>query len=167
MRWAKIRTEDIANGPGIRVSLYVQGCNRHCKNCFNPETWDFNGGQIFNKRVLFMLMEEIRKKEIVGLSILGGEPLDQGEDLLKLVKIFRKEFGDSKTIWMWTGYTYEELNDIQKEIVNNIDVLVDGPFVESKRCPNKKFRGSSNQRIIDIAATNASGRITLHVLHNN
>jgi anaerobic ribonucleoside-triphosphate reductase activating protein len=166
MRWAKIRTEDIANGPGIRVSLFVQGCNRHCKNCFNPETWDFNGGQLFNRRVLMTLLDAIKKKNIVGLSILGGEPLDQGEDLLKFIKVFRKEFGTSKTIWLWSGYTYEELNDLQKEIVHNVDVFVDGPFLEEQKCPGKKFKGSLNQRIIDIPATITNGKVTFHALHN-
>lgn len=166
MRWAKIRTEDIANGPGIRVSLYVQGCNRHCKNCFNPETWDFNGGQIFNRRVLYQFIEAIKKKNIVGVSILGGEPLDQGEDMLKLINVLRKEFGTTKTIWMWTGYVYEDLDDLQKEIVRNLDVLVDGPFQEENKCPGKRFKGSSNQRIIDIPATITNGKVTLHSLHN-
>lgn len=166
MRWAKIRTEDIANGPGVRVSLFVQGCSRHCKNCFNPETWDFTEGHPFNRRVYIQFLDAIKSKSIAGVSILGGEPLEQGEDMLKIVKRIRKEYGNSKTIWMWTSFVYEELNDLQKEIVSYLDVLVDGPYVHEQRCPTKRFRGSLNQRIIDIPATLESGNIVIHSLQN-
>lgn len=152
MRWAKIRSEDVANGPGLRVSIYVQGCTRHCKDCFNPETWDFNGGKIFNKRIMTQFLELAKPKKIVGFSILGGEPLQQGEDMLKLVKAMKKEYPD-KTIWMWTGYKYEDLNNLQKEIISHIDVLVDGEFITTNKCPNKLFRGSGNQRIINVQET--------------
>jgi anaerobic ribonucleoside-triphosphate reductase activating protein len=164
MRYAKIRSEDIANGPGIRVSIYVQGCSRHCPGCFNPETWDFNGGRIFNRRVKIQFLELARKnKSIVGFSILGGEPLQQGEDMLDLVKSMKEEYPD-KTIWMWTGYKYEELDDEQREIISYIDVLVDGEFVQDSKCPNKKFRGSDNQRIIDVKKTLETGKIQLSTL---
>lgn len=159
MRFAQIRKEDISNGPGIRVSLFVQGCNRHCDGCFNPETWDYNGGRIFNRRMQELFLDLGKEKRITGFSILGGEPLDQDEHMLELIKQIKERYPD-KTIWMWTGYTYEELTDKQMEIVKLLDVLVDGPFIISKRCPNKRFRGSMNQRIIDIKKTLKSGTIT-------
>ena len=165
MRYAKVRKEDISNGPGIRVSLFVQGCNRHCDGCFNPETWDYNSGKIFNERIQELFLELGNTKAITGFSILGGEPLDQDEHMLELVQKIKERY-PNKTIWMWTGYTYEELNDKQMEIVKLIDVLVDGPFIINKKCPSKRFRGSTNQRIIDIKKTIKSGAITIHELQN-
>lgn len=165
MRFAQIRKEDISNGPGIRVSLFVQGCNRHCDGCFNPETWDYNKGQIFNRRIQELFLDLGKEKRITGFSILGGEPLDQDERMLELIKKI-KECYPNKTIWMWTGHTYEDLTDEQMEIVKLIDVLVDGPFIISQRCPSKRFRGSMNQRIIDIKKTLESGIITIHDLQN-
>ena len=165
MRFAQIRKEDISNGPGIRVSLFVQGCNRHCDGCFNPETWDYNKGQIFNRRIQELFLDLGKEKRITGFSILGGEPLDQDERMLELIKKIKECYPD-KTIWMWTGHTYEDLTDEQMEIVKLIDVLVDGPFIISQRCPSKRFRGSMNQRIIDIKKTLESGIITIHDLQN-
>ena len=165
MRFAQIRKEDISNGPGIRVSLFVQGCNRHCDGCFNPETWDYNKGQIFNRRIQELFLDLGKEKKITGFSILGGEPLDQDERMLELIKRIKERYPD-KTIWMWTGHTYEDLTDKQMEIVKLIDVLVDGPFIISQKCPGKRFRGSMNQRIIDIKKTLESGTITIHDLQN-
>ena len=124
MRWAKIRTEDIANGPGFRVSIYVQGCNNHCPGCFNPETWDFEGGREFNNAVKNKFLELGKSKKIAGFSILGGEPLQQGKDMLDLVKEIKETYPD-KTILMWTGCVYEELTPEQLEIVKYVDVLID------------------------------------------
>lgn len=163
MRYAKIRSEDISNGPGIRVSIWVQGCNRHCPGCFNPETWDFNGGNLFTRRTKIQFLALAQEKKIVGFSILGGEPLQQGKDMLDLVKSIKEHY-PNKTIWMWTGYKYEDLNDEQLEIISYIDVLVDGEFVESQKCPGKRFKGSSNQRIIDIKKTLEVGQIQLSTL---
>ena len=165
MRFAQIRKEDISNGPGIRVSLFVQGCNRHCDGCFNPETWDYDKGQIFNRRIQELFLNLGKEKRITGFSILGGEPLDQDERMLELIKKIKERYPD-KTIWMWTGHTYEDLTDEQMKIVKLIDVLVDGPFIISQRCPSKRFRGSMNQRIIDIKKTLESGIITIHDLQN-
>lgn len=165
MRFAQIRKEDISNGPGIRVSLFVQGCNRHCDGCFNPETWDYGKGQIFNRRIQELFLDLGKEKKITGFSILGGEPLDQDERMLELIKKIKERYSD-KTIWMWTGHTYEDLTDKQMEIVKLIDVLVDGPFIISQKCPGKRFRGSMNQRIIDIKKTLESGTITIHNLQN-
>ena len=165
MRFAQIRKEDISNGPGIRVSLFVQGCNRHCDGCFNPETWDYDKGQIFNRRIQELFLDLGKEKKITGFSILGGEPLDQDERMLELIKRIKERYPD-KTIWMWTGHIYEDLTDKQMEIVKLIDVLVDGPFIISQKCPGKRFRGSMNQRIIDIKKTLESGTITIHDLQN-
>lgn len=165
MRFAQIRKEDISNGPGIRVSLFVQGCNRHCDGCFNPETWDYDKGQIFNRRIQELFLDLGKEKKITGFSILGGEPLDQDERMLELIRKIKERYPD-KTIWMWTGHTYEDLTDKQMEIIKLIDVLVDGPFIISQKCPGKRFRGSMNQRIIDIKKTLESGTITIHDLQN-
>ena len=165
MRFAQIRKEDISNGPGIRVSLFVQGCNRHCDGCFNPETWDYGKGQIFNRRIQELFLDLGKEKKITGFSILGGEPLNQDKRMISLIKEIKKRYPD-KTIWMWTGHIYESLTDEQMEIVKLIDVLVDGPFEISQRCPGKRFRGSMNQRIIDIKKTLESGTITIHDLQN-
>ena len=161
MRYAKIRATDIANGPGIRVSLFVQGCSHQCPGCFNQDTWDFNSGRIFNRRVKIQFLDLANKdKNIVGFSILGGEPLQQGADMLDLVKSIKEEF-PNKTIWMWTGYKFEELNEEQLEIISYIDVLVDGRFIESEKCLKERFRGSYNQRIIDVQKTLALKEVQL------
>lgn len=165
MRYSLIRKEDISNGPGIRVSLFVQGCNRHCDGCFNPETWDYDSGELYTKRVQELFLDLGKEKKITGFSILGGEPLAQDKRMIGLIKEIKKRYPE-KTIWMWTGYIYENLTQGQMEIVKLIDVLVDGPFIKEKRCPGKRFRGSSNQRIIDIKKTLESGTITIHDLQN-
>lgn len=165
MRFAKVRKEDISNGPGVRVSIFVQGCNRHCDGCFNPETWDFDKGKLFTKNIEEQFINLGKNKIISGFSILGGEPLDQDDSMLELIKHIKERYPD-KTIWMWTGYTYENLTKEQMKIVKLLDVLVDGPFIISQRCPGKRFRGSMNQRIIDIKKTIESGTITIHDLQN-
>lgn len=149
MRYAKIRSQDISNGPGIRVSIFVQGCNRRCKNCFNPETWDFDGGRIFSNRVKMQFLDLAKSRDVVGFSILGGEPLQQGNDMLDLVKSI-KEMYPKKTIWMWTGYKFEDLTPFQKEILKYVDTLVDGEYIEEQKSPNKRYKGSYNQRILDV-----------------
>ena len=164
MRWAKIRTEDIANGPGYRVSIYVQGCNHHCPECFNPETWDFQGGREFNNAVKNKFLELGNNKKIVGFSILGGEPLQQGQDMLNLVKEIKERYPD-KTIWMWTGCVYEELTPEQFEIVKYVDVLIDGRFDAKLKSLRSRYKGSSNQRVIDIAKTLKEDKCVLHDLH--
>lgn len=164
MRWAKIRTEDIANGPGFRVSIYVQGCNNHCPGCFNPETWDFEGGREFNNAVKNKFLELGKSKKIAGFSILGGEPLQQGKDMLDLVKEIKETYPD-KTIWMWTGCVYEELTPEQFEIVKYVDVLIDGRFDAKLKSLRSRYKGSSNQRVIDIAKTLKEGKCVLHELN--
>ena len=160
MRYFKARSEDISNGPGIRVSIWVQGCNRHCPECFNPETWDFNGGKLFNDKIKKQFLDLANKDKIVGFSILGGEPLQQGDDMLDLVKSMKEQY-PNKTIWMWTGYKYEDLNNKQLEIISYIDVLVDGEFISNQKSPNERFKGSSNQRIIDVKKTLETNKISI------
>lgn len=156
MHYSKIKHFDIANGPGVRTSLFVSGCNNHCKGCFNPETWNFNYGEEFTDKTIKEILDSIDNDNITGLSILGGDPLEYANlDMVgKLVKEFRNRFGFSKTIWMWTGYLMEDIafapDKRRWDVVRWIDVLVDGKFVLGKKDLKLQFRGSSNQRIIEI-----------------
>lgn len=150
MRYNKIRKMDISNGPGVRVSLFVQGCTFNCKGCFNQETHDFNGGKEFTDEVIEHIIDLCRNDNIEGLSILGGEPLHPKniEGVTKLAKIFKEKI-PNKTLWIWTGYLFDK--DLQgKEILNYADVIVDGQFVEDLKDPTLEWRGSSNQRVIDV-----------------
>lgn len=161
MRYNRIRKMDISNGPGVRVSIFFQGCAFHCKNCFNPEAWDFNGGKEFTDEVISHILELSSPSHITGLSILGGEPLHQKniEGTLKLSKSFKEKY-PNKTIWCWTGFTFENIKE--KEVFNYIDVLVDGQFQDDKYDSNLKWRGSSNQRVIDITKTIKNNKIELY-----
>ena len=159
MRYNKIRKMDISNGPGVRVSIFMQGCTFNCKNCFNPETHDFNGGQELTDKVIDHILELAQKEYIEGLSILGGEPLHPNniDASTKLAKKF-KETQPEKTIWVWTGFNYEN-NLKDKEILKYIDYLVDGQFIEEQKNPKLKYAGSSNQRVIDIKKTLKKGQV--------
>ncbi len=163
MRYAQIRSCDIANGVGIRTSLYVQGCSRHCKGCFNPETWDFDGGLEWTSEVEQSFLQLIGKPHIVGTTILGGEPLEiqTRSDILELVKKIKVKY-PNKTIWIYSSYLYEELLDECKEILEHIDVLVDGMFEESKKNLSLQFRGSENQRVIHVQASLERGEVCLY-----
>lgn len=162
MNYGKIKTYDIADGPGVRVSLFVSGCTHHCPGCFNKETWDFDYGEVFGNTEQFKILEELQHEYIQGLSILGGEPFEPQNRgaVLDLVKRVRVAYPD-KDIWCYSGYTLEHLlrDEESREILNHIDVLVDGPFVEAKRSLMLRFRGSSNQRIIDVPATLSAGEV--------
>ena len=149
MHYNKIRKMDISNGPGVRVSIFVQGCTFHCKNCFNPETHDFNGGKEFDDDTIKKVLDLCQNDSIRGLSILGGEPLHPKniEEVTRLAKTFKETY-PNKDIWVWTGFHFEDLKE--KEIFHYIDVLVDGQFDEELKDPRLKWRGSSNQRVIDI-----------------
>ena len=149
MNYAGIKKVDIANGPGIRVSLFVSGCRNHCKGCFNPETWDFAYGQPFTRETEDEIIEALRPSWIQGLSILGGEPTeDENEAVLSpFLKRVRAELPE-KNIWLYSGYTYEMLRS--NEILTLVDVLVDGPFLLEQKDAGLSFRGSRNQRIIDL-----------------
>ena len=160
MRYAKIRKMDISNGPGVRVSIFMQGCSFHCKNCFNPETWDFNGGLAFDDSVIDQVLNLCKEDYIAGLSILGGEPMHPNniEATTQLVKTFKKKY-PKKNIWIWSGFLFDQLKD--KEVLKNIDVLVDGQFVDEKKDPTLKWRGSSNQRVIDVPKSLKKGKVVL------
>lgn len=161
MNYAQIRHYDVANGPGVRASIFVSGCTHNCKNCFNKEAQDFNYGNLYTKEVEDKFMKYVLDDNIKGVSILGGEPLMQTMDdsLLNLLKRIKKE--TNKEIWLWSGYTYEEaiLSEKRKEILNYVDVLVDGRFEEENKSLLIKFRGSTNQRIIDLNKTRKEGKI--------
>lgn len=160
MRYNKIRKMDISNGPGIRVSIFMQGCSFHCKDCFNNETWDFKAGKEFNDDVINKVLDLASLPHIVGLSILGGEPMhpNNREGTIKLAKAFKKRYPD-KDIWVWSGYLFDELKDI--EGLSYIDTLVDGRFVLEQANPTLKFRGSSNQRVIDVKKSLKAGNVVL------
>lgn len=164
MRYAKIRKLDCANGDGIRTTLFVSGCTHRCPSCFNFEAQDFNYGEVFTKETEDYFIEISKNPIIKGISILGGEPLQQTMDdsLLNLLKRLREDV--DKPIWLWTGYTFEEiLEDEEKlELIKYVDVLVDGRFEEDKRDLMLKYRGSSNQRVIDVKKTLENNEIVLY-----
>ena len=164
MKYAKIRKMDISNGEGVRVSLFVQGCSFHCKNCFNQETWDFNGGKEFTTAEVQKIIELANKDYIAGLSVLGGEPLHPNniESISMLCEYFKFKYPE-KSIWVWTGFKYEDIIKMENNynIFNYIDVLIDGQFEEDKKDLTLKWRGSSNQRVIDVQKTLLKGDIVL------
>ena len=150
MRYNKIRKMDISNGPGVRVSIFMQGCTFNCKNCFNPETHDFAGGKEFDQNVIDKVLELCGNENVEGLSILGGEPMHPKniDGTRDLAKAFKEKY-PNKNIWVWSGFTFDK--DLKgKDVLNYIDVLVDGQFKEELHNPMLKWRGSSNQRVIDV-----------------
>ena len=161
MRYNKIRKMDISNGPGIRVSIFFQGCHFHCKGCFNAETWDFSGGKEFNDDVIKIVLELCNNDYISGLSILGGEPMhpDNISGTTKLAKDFKEKY-PNKTIWAWSGYLFDEYVNRQ-EIINYLDVLVDGKFDITKTSSDLKYKGSSNQSVIDVKKSLEKGEVVL------
>mgnify|MGYP001772181417 CR=1 FL=1 len=150
MRYANIKNLDISNGPGIRVSLFVSGCRRHCKGCFNEVAQSFEYGTRFGSETLVELLRLLSNPHIKGLSILGGEPLEpeNRDTVLDICKAVRVAFGAKKTIWMWTGYLWEDVKDLP--VMEYLDVLVDGPFVEEQKNLCLPWCGSENQRVIDV-----------------
>lgn len=166
MRYNKIRTMDISNGEGVRVSLFVQGCEFHCKNCFNTETWNFQGGKDFTTDTLSTLLNLCDKEYIKGLSILGGEPMHptNREMVVDIMRAFKFRF-PNKDIWMWTGYTLENLLQQRDENIKSmliyLDYLIDGQFEEDKKDITLKWRGSSNQRVIDIQKSLKENKVIL------
>lgn len=160
MNYAKIRPVDVANGEGVRVSLFVSGCSHHCKGCFNAELWNYNAGKPFDMDAIREIIALCNRDYITGLSLLGGEPLDPKNITVvtNLCQSFKHAFPD-KTIWCYTGYKWEDIK--QYNIVKHLDVLVDGQFVEDLKDPRLKFRGSSNQRIIDVKKSLATGTVFL------
>ena len=162
MRYNLIRKMDISNGPGVRVSVFMQGCSFHCKNCFNSETWDFEGGKEFNDETIEKILNLCGQNYVEGLSILGGEPMHPTniEGTTKLAKAFKEKY-PNKSIWVWSGFLYDRgLKD--KEVLKYIDVLVDGQYVDELHDPTLKWRGSSNQRVIDVKKTLQNKDIVLY-----
>ena len=170
MYYGEIKKFDIADGPGVRVSLFVSGCTHHCKGCFNPETWDFTYGNKYTEAAEREIIKALEPDYIDGLTLLGGEPMEKVNQrgLLPLLKKVKKLF-PQKTIWCYTGYTLETelLSDSRArcectdEILSFIDVLVDGEFVEEMKNISLRFRGSSNQRLIDMKKTLEAGETVL------
>ena len=169
MNFGEIKNCDIANGLGCRVSLFVSGCTHHCKGCFNAQTWDFNFGEKFTEKTENYILDLLKPSYIRGLSLLGGEPFEPENQkvLLPFLKKVKSLFPD-KTVWCYSGYLFEEIvgekkarctTDISKEMLSLIDVLVDGRFIESQKDIRLKFRGSSNQRIIDVQNSLKDGKI--------
>ena len=150
MKYESITTSDVNNGLGCRVTLRVSGCTHHCKGCHNKNTWKFTSGKQYTQNVEEVLFNEIDKPYIKGLTLSGGDPLDSPDGVLELLQHFRERFGNSKDVWIYTGYTYEYCLEHFKDILDLGDILVDGMFDCSKRDTSLAFRGSSNQRIIDL-----------------
>lgn len=163
MHYAAIKTCDVANGPGVRTSLFVSGCRLRCPHCFNREAWDFAAGHEFDDAALAELLASMEPGHIAGLTILGGEPMEPENQvgLLPVVQAVRAHFGTTRSIWLYSGHTWDELipqgawhfSPTTEALLRCVDVLVDGPFVQSQYDPLLRFRGSSNQRIIDVAAS--------------
>lgn len=183
MRFASMRNLDISNGEGVGVSLFVQGCDRHCFNCFNSDTWDFNGGKEWTEETKNKFIKLIDRPYINRISVLGGEPLAEQnlDEVLSLIKEIRISFPD-KTIWLYTGYEWNslmskicqptfpdkdferiiEIHKKRKEIISNVDVLVDGEYIDEQKDLSLKFRGSKNQMVIDVKQSIAQNKIVLY-----
>lgn len=170
MKYANIKYYDVANGPGVRTSLFVSGCTHRCEGCFNEIAWDFNYGDEFNASIIDVILDSVKEDHIAGITLLGGEPMEKENqaELIKLLRQFKKLYPE-KTVWCYTGYTYEEdfiqgaraYTEVTKEFLNMTDVLVDGKFIISLMDIRLRFRGSSNQRIIDMNETRKNDRIIL------
>ena len=169
MNYGAIKYCDIANGIGIRTVLFVSGCTHHCKGCFQPETWDFSYGQPYTEDTERAILDSLSPSYIHGLTLLGGEPMepDNQRVLLPLLHRLKEEY-PTKTVWCYSGYTYDELTGISRarcevtdEMLSLIDVLVDGEFVLEKKNISLRFRGSENQRIIDLLRTREEGSVVL------
>ena len=173
MNYGEIKKNDIANGEGVRTSLFVSGCRHHCKNCFNEQTWDFSFGEPFTEKTMEEIFDSCKPSWINGLSLLGGEPFEPENQrvLLPFLIMFKERFAN-KTIWCYSGFTFEEITgkaksrahtDISSEMLGMIDILVDGRFVEEKKDISLAFRGSTNQRVIDVKKTLKNKEITLYL----
>lgn len=184
MRFASIRKLDISNGEGVGVSLFVQGCDRHCFNCFNPDTWDFNGGKEWTEEAKNKFIKLIDRPYINRISVLGGEPLAEQnlDEVLSLIKEIRISFPE-KTIWLYTGYEWNQIMNIKitqpffscqdleskiqnvlkrQEIIKMCDVVVDGEYIDGQRDITLKWRGSSNQRVINVEQSLAQNKVVLY-----
>ena len=170
MKYAQLKKRDVANGPGVRVSLFVSGGTHHCKGCFNPETWDFDYGDIFDEKIQDEIISLMEPSYIRGLTVLGGEPMEKPNQkaLLPFIEKVRERYPE-KDIWFYTGYTFETdfsgngraVCEETDKLLSLIDVLVDGEFIEEKKNLRLHFRGSENQRIIDVKQSLLSGKTVL------
>lgn len=169
MNYGAIKKCDIANGVGVRTVLFVSGCTHHCKGCFQPETWNFDYGERYTKETEDEIIESLRPDYVDGITLLGGEPFEpeNQRELVKLLRRIKKEL-PQKTVWSFSGFTYEELTgdsravcEVTNEMLSMLDVLVDGEFVEAERNISLRFRGSENQRLIDMNKTRKEGKIVL------
>ncbi|MCI5997282.1 MAG: anaerobic ribonucleoside-triphosphate reductase activating protein [Peptoniphilaceae bacterium] len=163
MRYGQIRKYDVANGVGIRTSIFVTGCTHNCKDCFNRKYMDFNFGEVWTDETTNLVTEYLKDKNVAGLTLLGGEPMQNAKELLEIVRKIKSVI--KKDIWIYSGYTFEEIleDEDRFELLKECDVLVDGRFVLELKDLKLKFRGSSNQRIIDIKKTLETGEITLYM----
>lgn len=165
MNYASIKPRDIANGPGVRVSLFVSGCTHRCKGCFNEEAWDFNYGQPFDQTVMDHILDLLAPDYIKGITYLGGEPMDPRNQagLLELSRRIKARYPE-KSIWCFTGYVWDRLPqvaEVTQELLSLLEVLVDGPFVEARKNLRLRFRGSENQRLIHVPKSLAAGQVVL------
>lgn len=170
MNYATIKPRDIANGPGVRVCLFVSGCTHHCKGCFNQEAWDFDFGEPFTQETIDYILEQLSPSFVKGLTLLGGEPFEPQNQpaIVELLRQIKAKYPE-KSIWAFSGYLFDrdilagKLGDpaITREYLSYLDVLVDGPFIEAKKNLTLRFRGSENQRLIDVPRSLASGEIVL------
>ncbi len=172
MNYGAIKKCDVANGEGIRVSLFVSGCRNRCEGCFQPETWDFNYGMMFDNAALESILTAAENPSVRGLTILGGEPMEPENqpDVLSVLRIFKQKYPE-KTVWLYTGNLYEELIGergkhrsflpITTELLSYVDVMVDGRYLAEKKTLGLRFRGSKNQRVIDMVRTREQGEIVI------
>ncbi|MDO4467076.1 MAG: anaerobic ribonucleoside-triphosphate reductase activating protein [Bacillota bacterium] len=172
MYYGNIKTFDIANGEGVRTTLFVSGCRNHCKNCFQPQTWDFNYGKPFTEETIRYILDSLKPSYVVGITLLGGEPFEpeNQRELVKLCKKVKSEY-PNKTIWAFTGYILDQdileygrkHCEVTDELLSYIDVLVDGPFIQEQKNLMLAFRGSENQRVIDLQKSLKEKEVILYL----
>lgn len=165
MNYSKIKWSDIASGPGVRTSIYVSGCTHNCEGCFNPETHDFNHGSLWTKEIEDAIIEHVKKNDLSGLNLLGGDPLQQTKDftLSNFIKRFKEETG--KNVWVWTGYLFEDIiktRSIARSILQHCDICVDGKFVQELSDMTLRYAGSTNQRVIDVKKSIEENKVVLY-----
>ena len=176
MHVGEVMTADVANGEGMRVSVFVSGCRNHCKGCFQPQTWDFNYGREYTPEIEQFIIDELSKYYYDGITILGGDPMEpeNQEPVLRLLRRIKKELSD-KNVWVYTGYVYDRdlvpggkrfVDGVTRELLESIDILIDGRFVEELKNLMLNFRGSGNQRIIKMKETLETGKVVLSELNN-
>ena len=175
MHYGQIMLADSANGEGIRLSLFVSGCTNCCKGCFQPETWNFSFGEEFDEKIENFILTELEKPYYAGITLLGGEPfeIDNQRGLIDLIRKFKEKF-PSKNIWCYTGFTYDQdlipggkrYCEVTDEMLDSIDILVDGKFILELKNPSLKFKGSENQRIINMKETRKANKVVLSPLNN-